>query len=137
MANLYKIRMSGRACNVAAGSTLSLGVTGNLVGIYWPGKVGSNRYSTGTWITFSINSETSNRYFFRIKLLEKTTGKRYFPSIAIMNTSGNSTQTRVMVPLAGDRIKMNWAKSSHASVDHLDMDLLIDGPPGLLGTTSL
>lgn len=137
MANLYKIRMSGRACNVDVGSTLSPGVTGNLVAISWPGIVGTNRYSTGTLITFSINSETSNRYFFRIALGDKTTGKRYFPSVAIMNTSGDSTQTRAMVPLAGDRIKMNWAASSHASVDHLDMDLLIDGPPGLLGTTSL
>ena len=52
MANIYKSRIRGRL-TTAAGSAYSKGVTGNLVGISWPGATGAGstqRHSTGSWI---------------------------------------------------------------------------------------
>jgi hypothetical protein len=137
MANIYKIRMSGRGTTVA-GSTQSEYLTGTLVGISWPGKVGTTqRYSTGSKITFSVTPRSSNQFFFKVSLGDKTTGKAWYPTILRHSTEGavRSTANSISLPLCRDRIKMNYAASTHKSCAHLDIDLYIDGPPGLMGAT--
>jgi hypothetical protein len=141
MANIYKIRLSGRGTTVA-GSTQSEYLTGTLVGISWPGKVGTTqRHSTDSDVTFSVTPNSSNQYFFRINKIDKTTGARWYPTVAMQNTSGEAlgaigtSASRMCLPLCRDRIKMNWAASTHKSCGHLDIDLYIDGPPGLMGAT--
>ena len=140
MANLYKVRMSGRGTNAAAGSTLSPFLTGHLVSIVWPG-VGSNsseRYSTGQNIVFSVSPHSSEQEFMIVTLGDKTTGKIWYPTIRYGTTVGTYRSTAIgaqHVPLCRQRVKMNWEASSHASCAHLDIDLIIDGPPGLEGTS--
>lgn len=139
MANIYKVRLSGRGTTVA-GSTLSDWLTGRLVAISWPGPGAnsSERYSTEDVITFSVSPRSSDQEFLAVKLLNKTTGKIWYPTILYGTTVGTNRSTAhgaMHLPLARQRIKMNWEASSHKSVSHLDIDLYIDGPPGLLGTS--
>ena len=140
MANIYKVRLSARNTTSAAGSVQSEYLTGTLVGISWPG-VGAQstmRYSTGQIITFSVTPQSSQQYFMKIlQLAEKTTGKRWYPMVRVHSTDGTyaSTLHSQQLPLCRDKIKMNYEASSHKSCAHLDMDLFIDGPPGLMGAT--
>ena len=139
MANLYKVRLQGRA-TTAAGSTLSPFLTGHIAAISWPG-VGSNsteRYSTGKNITFSASPFSSEQEFMQVTLGDKSTGKIWYPTIRYGTTVGTYRSTAIgaqHVPLCRTRVKMNWAASSHKSCAHLDIDLWIDGPPGLEGTS--
>ena len=139
MANVYKVRLSGRGCT-AAGSTLSPFLTRQLLGIEWPG-VGANssqRYSTQKLITFSVSPNSSDQVFAKYHLLDKSTGQKWYPTLQFGASSGGNRSTAVgamHLPLCRNRIKMNWAASSHKSCAHLDMDLYIDGPPGLEGTS--
>jgi hypothetical protein len=138
MANLYKVRLEGRG-TTAAGSTLSPFLTGHLVAISWPGCTGSTqRHSTGQNITFSVSPHSSEQEFMLVTLGDKTTGKIWYPTIQYGTTVGTFRSTAIgaqHLPLCRQRIKMNWEASSHKSCGHLDIDLYIDGPPGLEGTS--